>query len=184
MPITVILAASQLQSLSKDRLFYCQTSTVQPFPSPSNLNHMDLKIPAQGRGGQKKAGNRACCALAVTALLASSVPVSQQNETIKAVPQTLLCWVGRNPGMAGTCSWLSGRAVGGIVGCQEAPLLGQPTIAWAAGQPSCPVSGTRTWLACYRTAPVPVLVWIMIFSGWHLQRCLHFALLHLSSVFF
>lgn len=85
MPITVILAASQLQSVSKDGLFYCQNSTVQPFPSLSHLNHMDLKIPAQGRGWRRKAGNRACCALAVTALLASSAPVSQQNETTSAV---------------------------------------------------------------------------------------------------
>lgn len=69
---------------------------------------MDPKIPAQGRGWQRKAGTRACCALAVTALLASPAPVSQRNETIQAVPQPLLCRVGSNPATAGSCSWLSG----------------------------------------------------------------------------
>lgn len=64
-PITAILATSQQQSLSKDQLFYCQPSTVQSFPSPSRLNCIDLKIPAQSRGWQtsrRKAGNKASCA--------------------------------------------------------------------------------------------------------------------------
>lgn len=83
-------------------LLYRQASAVQPFPAPSHLNHRDPKIPAQGRGWQRRAGNRACCALAVTALLASSAPLSQQTKPSR------LRRVGSDPAMAGACSCLSG----------------------------------------------------------------------------